>query len=135
MDDIVVRGEIQVSGIYDGRSGRTQRWRMVEPGTRRTIAYLELAEGSPIDPVQFYGKYVGIRASARRLTDNTTPPLPIFTVQEIVVLDPLARRHAALASEQPPVVPAPSTQPAIESPASEPQPTATETQPAGSGSE
>ncbi|HSW44897.1 MAG TPA: hypothetical protein VLM89_04945, partial [Phycisphaerae bacterium] len=131
MDDIAIRGEVQVSGLYDGSAGRPKRWRVVSPGERRTLAYIEVPESSPIDPVLFYGKYVGIRASTRRMTENTTPPLPLLTVQEIVVLDPLARK-AAFASENPPAVPVSeneSSQPATEMTPAEPAPAAS-TQPA-----
>jgi hypothetical protein len=89
-DGIVVRGMIQVSGIYDGSANRPKRWRIVsmDPEVRKTLAYIEIPPGSPIDPVQYYGKYVGIRASARRLMRGTIPPVPIYTVEEIAVLDP-----------------------------------------------
>jgi|GEM_PF-732932 len=90
MDTIAVRGEIRVSGIYDGSGSRPKRWRVVDTADNRTLAYIEVSEGSPIDPVQYYGKYVGIRASERRLLRGTIPPAPIYTVEEIQVLDPAA---------------------------------------------
>ena len=89
-DEIVVRGEIRVSGLYDGSANRPKRWRVVDPKTERTLAYIEVPAGSPIDPVQYYGKYVGIRASERSFLRNTLPPVPIFVVQEISVQDPSA---------------------------------------------
>jgi len=109
VDDIVVRGEIRVSGLYDGKAGRPRRWRVVAPeGTPqagRTLAYIELSPGSPIDLVQYYGKYVGIRASERRMLKGTIPPVPIYTVREITVLNagtqtPGATRREAVASPQ-----------------------------------
>lgn len=94
VDDIIVRGEIEVSGIYDGVGARPKRWRVVSPSgqVRQTIAYIEVPPGSPIDPVQFYGKFVGIRARERQLLRGTVPPIPVYTVEEIVVLDPAAER-------------------------------------------
>jgi hypothetical protein len=86
--DIVARGEIKVSQVYDGSGARVKRWRLVDPAKSKTVAYIEVAKDSPIDPVQYYGKYVGIRAAGRKVMRGTIPPLPIYTVQEIVVLDP-----------------------------------------------
>lgn len=87
-DEVVVRGEIRVSGLYDGSANRPKRWRVVDPKTDRTLAYVEVPAGSPIDPVQYYGKYVGIRASEQRFLRDTLPPVPIFVVREITVQDP-----------------------------------------------
>ena len=118
--DIVVRGEIHVSSLYSGVAGRPHRWRIVDPNRNATTAYIELPPGSPIDPVQYYGKYVGIRASARRMQQGTTPPLPIFTVQEIVVLDRQAPSQVSASVEVPVALPTeavaepPATQPATQ---------------------
>ncbi len=118
-DDIIVRGDIRVSGIYDGSGNRPKRWRIVEPGVSpaRTLAYIEVPPGSPIDPVQYYGRYVGIRASARRLLPGTMPPVPIYTVEEIKILDRAeqskrAPDSPATASPLPPEATTSSTQPA-----------------------
>jgi len=118
MDDIVVRGEIRVSGLYDGTASRPKRWRVVDPESGRTLAYIELAKGSPIDPVQYYGKYIGIRASARHMLRGALSPVPIYTIQEIVVQDPAARSKAPAggsvltASPMPSAVAPPASQPA-----------------------
>lgn len=128
LDDIVVRGEIKVSGIYDGSASRPRRWRVVDPGRDRTLAYIELPPDSPINPVHFYGRYVGIRASGRQVLSGTIPPLPIYTVQEIVPLDPGASRYSVEPTQTPaPVVPMESTgrlaspaPPAVASPSSQP---------------
>jgi len=118
MDDIIVRGEIRVSGLYDGSASRPKRWRIVDPEGGRTLAYIELPEGSPIDPVQYYGKYIGIRASERRMLRGALSPIPIYTIKEIVVQDPAARsKDRALgavmnASPKPAKVAAPASQPA-----------------------
>ncbi len=112
MDDIAVRGEIRASKIYDGTGGKPLRWRIVSRDDR-TIAFVEVPQGSPIDPVQYYGQYVGVRASERRLMQDVSPPLPIYTVKEILVQDPAAVRAAEMAGGNPPVVPAPSSQPSM----------------------
>ncbi len=119
LDDVVLRGEIWVSGIYDGQGNRAKRWRVVERGTGKTLAYIEVPPGSPIDPVQYYGKFVGVRASGRRQIKNTIPPVPVYTVQEIVVLDPNAPNPGESMSETysaspaPRSVAVPSSQPAV----------------------
>lgn len=105
-DEIVVRGEIRVSGLYDGSADRPKRWRVVDPKTERTLAYIELPSGSPIDPVQYYGKYVGIRASERRFLKNALPPVPIFVVKEITVQDP---NSPAVSSTVSPIRPSTAT--------------------------
>jgi len=122
--DIVARGEIKVSQVYDGSGSRVKRWRLVDPAKNKTVAYLEVAKDSPIDPVQYYGKYVGIRAASRKVMRGTIPPLPIYTVREIVVLDPQNRAgsptpaaartggSARSASPESPAVAAPTSQPA-----------------------
>ena len=114
------------------------RFRMVSPEDRRTLAYIEVPQDSPIDPVQYYGKYVGIRASGRRIMQGVMPPVPIFTVKEIVVQDPLARKagtgEAQESGPTPSEVAPPASQPAVEVNLPEPAPTAagTTSQPAGS---
>lgn len=119
-DEIVVRGEIRVSTIYEGRAGQSKRWRVVEPSagpSARTLAYIELPPDSTIDPTSFYGKYVGIRASARNTLRESNPPIPIYTVAEIVVLDRESGTGrvsgtTAYASPTSPTVRPPSSQPA-----------------------
>ncbi|NLX14823.1 MAG: SH3 domain-containing protein [Phycisphaerales bacterium] len=108
-NDIAVRGMIKVSGIYTGSDTLPKRWRIVDPETDRTVAYIELPQGSPIDPVQYYGNYVGIRASSRRLMTGTVPPVPIFTVAEIEVMDPRARQDGAVGGSLMTASPAAST--------------------------
>lgn len=109
-DDIVARGRIMVSGIY------SNRWRLVEWDSNRTLAYLEVPKGSPIDPVQYYGYYVGIRANARRLLPGSVNPVPIYTVVDIVTLDKPNGRPTPPSMTPIPAVPRmgsmPGTQPA-----------------------
>jgi len=129
IDEIAARGEIRVSGLYDGSGGRAKRWRLVDPKTSRTIAYFELAPGCNVDPVQYYGKYVGVKATSYQLLHGTVPPLPVYVVTSIELQDPNKPssrdivRKDALASPEPRLVDAPASQPSV-SPAPATQPTA-----------
>jgi hypothetical protein len=83
-----VKGEIRVSGIYDGAAGRPKRWRVVDPQTERTEAYIELPSASSVDPTQYLGQYVEVKASERRFLRGTVPPVPILTVSDITRASP-----------------------------------------------
>lgn len=90
-DRIVVKGKIIHSNVYTGGPTSTKRWRVVEHGrgTDRTLAYIELPEGSTIDPTMYYDKYVGIRARSHHVpSGGGIPPVIVYTVDEIVELDP-----------------------------------------------
>jgi SH3-like domain-containing protein len=93
VDWIDVRGVIQMSGIYDGAGGRPKRWRVVEPGVTpaKTLAYIEVPEGSSINPSEYERKYVAIKAEVRKQIRDTAPPVPIYLVREISVAEPPAR--------------------------------------------
>lgn len=125
IDDIVARGTIQVSSVYAGTGGKAKRWRLMDDSTPpRTIAYLELPPGSDIDMIDYYGKYVGIRAISYELLHGTVPPLPVFLVKQIEVIaadaptKPGVVREEAIAGPDAPVVPNTSTtQPANVAPA------------------
>mgnify|MGYP001054468119 CR=1 FL=1 len=112
-DGIVISGEIRASSIYDGLAGRAKRWRLVNPKTNRTVAYIELPEGSEVRPEDFYGKYVGIRAYGYRILKDTIPPVPVYTTREIVLAEPPPPEIESDKSRQPsvPVISVPSTQP------------------------
>lgn len=92
-DWIDVRGEIRMSGIYSGAGGKAKRWRVVKPGETpaRTLAYIEVPEGSSINPADYYNKYVAIKAEARKLVGDTAPPVPVYIVREIKIAEPPAR--------------------------------------------
>ncbi len=91
-DWIDVRGEIRVSGIYDGAGGRPKRWRVVEPGVTpaKTLAYIEVPAGSSINPSDYVEKYVEIKAEARKLSSPSLQ-VPVYTVREIKVVERPAR--------------------------------------------
>lgn len=91
-DWIDVRGEIRVSGIYDGTGGRAKRWRVVEPGVTpaKTLAYIEVPEGSSINPSNYLEKYVEIKAEARKLS-SAAMPVPVYIVRQIKIAELPAR--------------------------------------------
>jgi len=118
VDDIVLRGEIRVSSVYDGAANRPKRWRVVDPQNNRTEAYIEVPEGSPTDPAQYYGKYIGIRASGYRILKDSVQPLPVYTVKDIVLQDRVTGNLPGTgmdASPVPLIVAPPASQPATES--------------------
>lgn len=93
-DMIVVRGEIRPSNVFKGDPGRPKRWRVVDPAGgagARTLAYIEVPPELGINPADYFGKHVGIRASAREVAKDTIPPIPLYTVSEIVILDASTR--------------------------------------------
>lgn len=92
-DWIDVRGEIRVSAIYNGVGGKPKRWRVVQPGATptKTLAYIEVPEGSPINPADYYGKYVAIKAEVRKQVRDAAPPVPVYVVREIKVAEMPAR--------------------------------------------
>jgi uncharacterized protein YgiM (DUF1202 family) len=109
MDDVVLRGEIRVSGIYTGTLNMPKRWRVVDEKGGKTLAYIEVPDGY------------------RQLKD-TIPPVPVYTVREILVLDPasgLPQGTSRLASPAPRMVDAPASQPAAASPETQPESTTT----------
>ncbi|MDM8005587.1 MAG: SH3 domain-containing protein [Phycisphaerae bacterium] len=91
-DWLDVRGEIRVSGIFDGTGGRAKRWRVVEPGVTpaKTLAYIEVPEGSSINPSDYLEKYVEIKAEARKLS-SAAMPVPVYLVRQIRIAERPAR--------------------------------------------
>ncbi|MGQ9651380.1 MAG: SH3 domain-containing protein [Phycisphaerae bacterium] len=91
-DWVDVRGEIRLSGLFDGTGGRAKRWRVVEPGVTpaKTLAYIEVPEGSSINPSDYLDKYVEIKAEARKLS-SAAMPVPVYTVRQIKLAERPAR--------------------------------------------
>lgn len=117
-DMIVVTGEIRASNVYTGTASRPKRWRIVDPAadSGRTLAYIELPPNSTINPADFFGKAIGIKASARKVASDTIPPIPIYTVAEIVLMDSSTRParvggSQAYASPLSPRIASPASQP------------------------
>jgi hypothetical protein len=70
-------GEIRKSWVFDSR------WRLVDPRTDRTVAYLEAEPDAP-DLLQLLGRYVGVRAKRKSLEGR----LWVLVPAEITLLEP-----------------------------------------------
>jgi SH3-like domain-containing protein len=84
-----IQGELRTSALFPPGS-TPRRYRLVDPSapTERTIGYVEIPEGSNIEVGDFLGRYVGVRASAKRLQSGGVDPVPIFVAGELVLLNP-----------------------------------------------
>jgi uncharacterized protein YgiM (DUF1202 family) len=82
------QGELRVSALYPPGSS-PRRFRLIEPGVEgRTIAYVELPPDSTIAIEAFLGRFVGVRASEKRLQVGGVDPVPIYLTRELVLLQP-----------------------------------------------
>jgi hypothetical protein len=81
-------GELRTSAVYDVPNG-PKRYRLVDPaGTvPRTLCYLEFPPECPLNPQDFIGRKVGVRASGRRTQSGDVDPISIFFVSDLVLLD------------------------------------------------
>ena len=85
---IDARGELRVSALYpEGRLPR--RYRLVDTSapTERTIGYVDIPADAEMDVNALLGRYVGVRASQKRLLAGGVNPIPIFVAREVVLLD------------------------------------------------
>jgi hypothetical protein len=84
-----VKGELKYSSIYRSPAG-PQRLRLIDPQSSppRTIGYVELTGELKEKAEEFVGKYVGVRASDKRLQVGGVNPVPIYVAAEIVLLTP-----------------------------------------------
>lgn len=111
---VEAHGELRPSQVFDMQSeAMPKRFRLVDPSTDRTIAYVEAGD-SPIDLNKYLGKYVSVRAQTRRLTSGTVQPISILLPDELAVVEPknftpsvIELPNNATASGQP--TPGPST--------------------------
>ncbi len=87
--ELDAQGELRISALYPPGS-LPRRYRLVDPsGTReRTIGYVEIPQDSTIAVDGFLGRYVGVRASARRLQTGGVDPVPIYVAGELILLQP-----------------------------------------------
>lgn len=90
-EGLEIQGELRVSALYP-RSRNPQRYRLVRSSgdLERTIAYVEIPNDVSIDIDRYLGRYVGVRASARRLQAGGVDPVPIFLAQQLVLLQEIA---------------------------------------------
>lgn len=87
--ELDAQGELRVSALYPPGS-TPRRYRLVDPTgpMDRTIGYIEIPQDSDIVVDDFIGRYVGVRASAKRLQTGGVNPVPIFIPGELVLLQP-----------------------------------------------
>jgi len=85
------QGELRVSALYPPEK-LPCRYRLVDAGggRERTIGYLEIPTGSTIDVDGFLGRYVGVRAVAKRLQTGGVNPVPIYVAGDLILLEPPA---------------------------------------------
>ena len=96
------QGEVRISAAYPP-GAQPERYRLVDPNSTGglTIGYLELPPGSKISAGDFIGRYVGVRASARkRLHGASTDIIPVYVVSELVALRPAASTETTPETEQ-----------------------------------
>ena len=84
-----VQGELRISALYPPGSAIV-RYRLIDPSAEkdRTVAYVEIPEGSSIKIENFVGRYVGVIAYERRLHSASVDPVPIYVASELMLLEP-----------------------------------------------
>ena len=85
---IDARGELRVSALFP-EGGLPRRYRLVDTATttERTIGYVDIPADAEMDVSALLGRYVGVRASQKRLLAGGVNPIPIFVAREVVLLD------------------------------------------------
>lgn len=86
---VEARGELRPSQVFDSSARATPRWyRLVDPQTEKTVAYVALPEGSSLDLERLLGKYVSVRAAKRKLTAGTVDPISVLYADEVTIVQP-----------------------------------------------
>lgn len=87
--ELDAQGELRVSALYPPGSV-PRRYRLVDPAGvgQRTIGYVEIPQDSSITVEDFLGRYVGVRAAAKRLQTGGVNPVPIYVAGELILLQP-----------------------------------------------
>ena len=82
------QGVLRTSALYPVGSF-PQRYRLTDPMSKRdrTLAYIEVRPNADIDVASFLDRYVGVRATGKRLQTGGIQPVPIYMVDEIVLLE------------------------------------------------
>lgn len=85
---IDARGELRLSALYP-ESRIPRRYRLVDTSSaaERTIGYVDIPVDAELDVSALLGRYVGVRASQKRLLAGAVNPIPIYLAQELVPLD------------------------------------------------
>jgi uncharacterized protein YraI len=125
---VEARGELRPSQVFTAQSrALPHRYRLVDPKSQRTVAYVDVSDAGDPGIRPYIGKYVAVRANQRRLTPGTVEPISILTPDEIVEVEPegkapgmieLPRTTEASALPTPePATGEPTTRPATTQPA------------------
>lgn len=85
-DDYDVIGRLLASGVYDGRT-LPRMFRLVDPGSGRTIAYIE--PNDPVQPHRMLGRMVGVKGQRQY---HQAMGLYVFKVRQIDTLEVAAGR-------------------------------------------
>lgn len=90
------QGELRISALYPPGEGGPRRFRLVDTSgpTPRTVGYVEIPSDSTVDVDEYLGRYVGVRAAAKRLQTGGVNPVPIYVLGELVPLQPAATDEA-----------------------------------------
>ncbi len=87
--EFAIRGRLVPSAAYRNPTG-PQRYRLVDPDSRvaipATLAYVDIDPQSGIDPQQYLGRYVGVRARGRKYLEGTVNPVVVYTAEALVIL-------------------------------------------------
>jgi uncharacterized protein YgiM (DUF1202 family) len=100
---VEIQGELRVSALYPPGSS-VRRFRLIDPAAERdrTLAYVEIPQELPLKVEDFIGKYVGVRASERRLQQGGVNPIPIYIVTELILMQPPKLDSAQASSKNTP---------------------------------
>jgi len=82
-----VRGMLTKSFVFTSPVG-PKRYRIIDPSSRPavTLAYIEVPQGKQLDEDLLLGRYVGIRASGKRIQQGVVRPVPVFLVDDVDLL-------------------------------------------------
>lgn len=85
---IDARGVLRVSALYPEGS-LPRRYRLVDTSTstERTVAYVDIPADASMNINALLGRYVGVRASRKRLMAGGVNPIPILVARELVPLE------------------------------------------------
>lgn len=88
-DALDAQGELRVSAVYPPGS-TPARYRLLDTfgGVERTIGYVEIPPGSPIQVDAYLGRYVGVLATAKRLQQGGVNAVPIYVAGDLTLLQP-----------------------------------------------
>lgn len=83
-----VQGELRKSAVFADTPGN-RRYRLVDPRSsyHRTLAYVVIPEDSSINPDDFLGRYVGVRAIEKKLQTGLVDPVPVYVAAEIIAIE------------------------------------------------